>query len=387
VSGRLARWVLRLYPLAFRRRYGEEMRALLDQQQPTASAVLDLLRGALVAHVRPPAAAIDWVDAADRLRASASGVLICWVLFAAAGFGFYKTTEDRAFSAAGHAHPVLAVAHVAVQSLALIASAAVVLGALPLIAVALTRARHDPKLRQIVARAPLPLAVFGALTAVVVAIAHAHPGHHGSGGYGLAVAWGIAGLGCGIACALLSRAALFAVPASAIRLRLALAGAPAHHRDVEVALLRADEPEHRYRISLPSLAKKAAALFRISRSCSRTRTRRRRLRELLLLIRGQALTTTLIDLDLLAPITQRLMRDPERLRDIDDRAALTYQLDRLTTELHGIRRTRPWHGHHTLPAGSDKPKRSSVHDPGAFHALQKRLRTRAGVATGLPRMG
>ena len=50
---------------------------------------------------------------------------------------------------------------------------------------------------------------------------------------------------------------------------------PAHHRDVEVALLRVDEPEHRYRISLPSLAKKAAALFRISRSCSRTRTRRR----------------------------------------------------------------------------------------------------------------
>ena len=50
---------------------------------------------------------------------------------------------------------------------------------------------------------------------------------------------------------------------------------PAHHRDVEVALLRVDEPEHHYRISLPSLAKKAAALFRISRSCSRTRTRRR----------------------------------------------------------------------------------------------------------------
>ena len=50
---------------------------------------------------------------------------------------------------------------------------------------------------------------------------------------------------------------------------------PAHHRDVEVALLRVDEPEHRYRTSLPSLAKKAAALFRISRSCSRTRTRRR----------------------------------------------------------------------------------------------------------------
>jgi len=31
-----------------------------------------------------------------------------------------------------------------------------------------------------------------------------------------------------------------------------------------------------------------------------------------------------------------------------------------------LRRARLGHGHHILPAGPDRPKRSSVHDPGAF---------------------
>ena len=69
--------------------------------------MLDLIRGALVAHLHPHNAPPGAVDAADRVRASASGVLMCWVLFAAAGFAFYKTTEDPPFSAAGHAHPLL----------------------------------------------------------------------------------------------------------------------------------------------------------------------------------------------------------------------------------------------------------------------------------------
>src|ERR1022692_587373 len=107
MSRPLARLALWLYPLAFRRRYGQEMRALLDQTPTRALAVLDLLRGALAAHLRPPATADGLVDSADRMRASASGVLACWVVFAAAGFGFYKTTEGAPFTAAGHAHPLL----------------------------------------------------------------------------------------------------------------------------------------------------------------------------------------------------------------------------------------------------------------------------------------
>jgi hypothetical protein len=46
--------LLRLYPSWWRERYGEEMAALLEARPPDARARLDLLRGALDAHVRSP---------------------------------------------------------------------------------------------------------------------------------------------------------------------------------------------------------------------------------------------------------------------------------------------------------------------------------------------
>jgi hypothetical protein len=221
---RLSKLALRLYPLAYQRRYGEEMLALLEDQPPRARTVLDLLKGAARAHLRPGDAAGDAVGPADRVRASASGVLACWVFFAAAGFGYYKTTEDEPFSLAGHAHPLLRDVHLAVQALAVIASAAVVVGALPLIVSAVARARREPGLRRTMALALLPVIVFGALTAVVLAIAHTQaPNHSFAAGYGMAVVWGIAALVCGATCVLGCRAALFATPARPAQLRVALA--------------------------------------------------------------------------------------------------------------------------------------------------------------------
>jgi hypothetical protein len=221
-SATLARLALRLYPLAYQRRYGEEMRSLLEDQPPRARTVVDLLRGAARAHLKPGDAPAGVVGPADRVRASASAVLLCWVFFAAAGFGYYKTTEN--FGTASRLHPLVRDAHLAVQALALIATATVVLGALPLIVKALAQARRDPSLRRTVALALLPVIVFGALTAVVIAIAHANgPNANGSGaGGGMAIAWGIAGLACGTACVLACRAALFATPIAPDRLRVAL---------------------------------------------------------------------------------------------------------------------------------------------------------------------
>ena len=218
MTGWLARQALRLYPLAYQRRYGEEMLVLLEEQPPRVGTVFDLLKGAARAHLRPADASAGVVEAADRVRASTSGVLLCWVFFAAAGFAYYKTTEDAPFSAVGHVHPLLRDTHLAVQALALVASAAVVLGALPLILSALGQARREPVLRRTVALPLVPVLVFGGLTAVVIALAH-----NSAGGSGVALVWGIAGLACGVWCVLACRDALFATRVSAARLRAALA--------------------------------------------------------------------------------------------------------------------------------------------------------------------
>lgn len=149
---------------------------------------------------------------------------MCWIFFAAAGFGFYKTTEDAPFSAAGHVHPLLRDTHLAVQVVAVIASATVLLGALPLIAAALAHARRDRGVRRVVGLPFVPVIAFAVLTVAVIAIARAHTtGHVSTAGFGMAVVWGIAGLACGAGCVVACRAALFAVPVSSSRLRSALA--------------------------------------------------------------------------------------------------------------------------------------------------------------------
>jgi hypothetical protein len=227
MSARLARLTLRLYPLAFQRRYGGEMRALVEQSPPGWAGVLDLVRGALVAHLRPPQAAAACVDPADRVRASTGGVLVCWVVFAASGFAFYKTTEDAPFSAAGHAHPLLGAVHVTVQAIAVMASAAVVLGALPLIVATLVHARREHTSRLVV-RPIEPLVLFAFLTAILIIVADGQPGRRPGGitvGYIAFTAWGLIGLACGLVCAVRCREALFAIRAPRRDLLVALGSA------------------------------------------------------------------------------------------------------------------------------------------------------------------
>ena len=77
MTARLARLALRLYPLAYRRRYGEEMLALLEDEPPRARAVLDLLRGALLAHLRPADGPSGVVDPTDRVRAGIDSARDC----------------------------------------------------------------------------------------------------------------------------------------------------------------------------------------------------------------------------------------------------------------------------------------------------------------------
>ncbi|HET7725957.1 MAG TPA: hypothetical protein VFK54_01405 [Candidatus Limnocylindrales bacterium] len=74
------RTLLRLYPAAWRNRYGEEMTSLLADLPSTPRAVLDLVRGALDAHLHPMGPLL-W----PAIAASIGG--IAWTFAAAVALG------------------------------------------------------------------------------------------------------------------------------------------------------------------------------------------------------------------------------------------------------------------------------------------------------------
>jgi hypothetical protein len=222
-SARLARLALALYPLAYRRRYGEEMAALVEDQGASPRAVADLARGAFRAHLRPEPAVAAALPRADRVRLGVSSVLFCWVLFAAAIIAFAKTTEEPAFHAAASAHGVLGGAHLALQLFFVLASAAFLLGAAPLVVLALAQARKRPGVRRAALAATACVAVLVAATAVLVVVANHEPPPDDAGRAGLLAGWACVAVACGFGCALAARRGLFAAAMPTAVLRFAAA--------------------------------------------------------------------------------------------------------------------------------------------------------------------
>jgi hypothetical protein len=211
VSARLARLALTLYPPAYRCRYGGEMEALLEDQGPSAAAVVDLLRGAARAHLRPEPGLAAELGPDDRLKLGFGSVLLAWVVFSIAGLALYKTTEGSSFSSAGDAHGLLGAAHLAIQVLALVATAAVVLGAVPLVVAALRQARDRRTARRAAFLAARFVAVFGLATAALVAVAHAGSAPSDVVDAVILALWTGLALACGIGCAVAGRIGLLAI--------------------------------------------------------------------------------------------------------------------------------------------------------------------------------
>src|SRR6266849_4370706 len=74
----MRRWLVRLYPRAWRRRYEEEFVALLEEQPLTINVVLDVVRGALDARgmrsgVAPRRANLDRVTPAKGRNTASKG--------------------------------------------------------------------------------------------------------------------------------------------------------------------------------------------------------------------------------------------------------------------------------------------------------------------------
>jgi hypothetical protein len=222
VNARLARLALGLYPHAYRRRYGEEMAALLEDSPVSGATVADLVRGAARARLRPEPSVAAEVGPDERLRLGLSSALLSWVLFALAGLALYKTTETGGPERGG-GPALLDALHTAIQVLAALGSVAVVVGAAPLVFIALKEGSGRPELRRIARRAVAYVATFTAATVALVLVAGGNATLPGGVDALILAAWSLVALVCGIGCAKVARSGLLAIAVPDRVMRLASA--------------------------------------------------------------------------------------------------------------------------------------------------------------------
>ena len=188
--------LLSLYPVAWRERYGSELAALLDDTRPSVSGTLDLLRGALMAHLRPPVSSAP----AIRARGTVAGVLGCFIVFSAFGLGFAKTTENDGHTE--HVHPLLGITHSLIMVAAIITAGALALAAAPLARASLAEARRtrDPRLIALIAVPPGAIGVFAGSVGLLVLWLHAQQHQADAGAWLLLGLCGLCAAGGGFAC-------------------------------------------------------------------------------------------------------------------------------------------------------------------------------------------
>lgn len=173
---RLCVWMLALYPQGWRARYEAEMRALLEARSLSIAVAIDLLRGALDAHLHP---APIVVTPSQRMRGTVAATLSCWIALVLVGAGFAKATEDFPFRAAARAHALLGDARTLVVILAVAGSAVVALAGLPLAYAVLRQAWRERTrtLVRAICAAVLAVCLFaGAVGGLALLTGHSHGG-------------------------------------------------------------------------------------------------------------------------------------------------------------------------------------------------------------------
>jgi len=178
VSGLLEKMV-RLYPRAWRERYGEEFGAVLEERRASVSDVCDVALGALDAWLHPQVVQGRSVTfMIGRLRRSILLVLWAWVGMVAAGVGFQKMTEYADFVRAARESAPVGWAFDDVVVGAIAALAAVLAGGI-LILFAVARDALDNRRRDVLSLLCVPLlslAVFVGYVLVLMKIVAPHLG-------------------------------------------------------------------------------------------------------------------------------------------------------------------------------------------------------------------
>jgi len=173
-SLRMQRWVqrlLRLYPRAWRDRYGDEVASTLAEHRVTYRTALDLFLGAFDAHLHGDLLPGRLVSMAHRIRSSEITIFCAFVLFCVA-WGALRFIRDPLptweWETATAVHPALRTSLTILDLTSLIATLAIFVGGLPLLVTAITQAIAARRVR-LLALFAVPLLAAAALAVVVLA--------------------------------------------------------------------------------------------------------------------------------------------------------------------------------------------------------------------------
>jgi hypothetical protein len=160
--------LLRLYPLSWRDRYGEEFAAVLEACPLRLTTIVDILLGALDAHINPQDTTGRIMQMINRPRRSAIVVFWAYIAFVLAGLNYFKSTEDD-LKRLMDGRPDVAAAFFAIEAGAGLALLAVLAGGVPLALAALRRAWEQRRwdIPLLLAVPPVALAIWLGWTAII----------------------------------------------------------------------------------------------------------------------------------------------------------------------------------------------------------------------------
>ncbi len=168
---RLRPWLTRLYPRTWRIRYEAEFTALLEQCLNSPLDVLDILLGALDAHLLLLSGeSLNWriMNMLNKIRTAVLLVFAAYIGFVVAGMALNGMADDSPMIALTKTNPALSAAWTTIQAGAIVSLLAVVVGGLPLAILVIRRALSNP--RQGLGLLLVPVVAFLALVVYVMFI-------------------------------------------------------------------------------------------------------------------------------------------------------------------------------------------------------------------------
>jgi hypothetical protein len=168
----LARAALALYPAAWRARYGDEVRALLDDSGAGPRTIASLAWQALPAWILP---ARHLYDRPARMRASLATTLAAWTALTGLALVFAQLTLDQGLRPASH--PVVQWSYWVFDGAVLVSVLAVAAGGLPLWLLMMRTARREHRQREIAYLLSPVVAPPMYLVVLVATVRLIHPAH------------------------------------------------------------------------------------------------------------------------------------------------------------------------------------------------------------------